>query len=807
MCGKKDDLMHVSAKVILQDNGCGTCSFRTRAIAGLECYISRDAFHYTAGLLISLLLLMPGSVHAQVSHPRIWLDSTTLTRLKALKNANDPTWTAMKADADSYASKTVEAYSVSNCKDGDICYTYEGFGWFSAIEPLALAYKITGNTTYSNQVKAIMNAMAAAGSAPCSVDSGYASRTAVVAFALGYDWIYDQLSSSDKTNFTAEVDACWTWVQANGYQWSSNQNPYGNYFGAHMLGYGLAALAVEGDDSNSASMQSAVLANFNSLVFPAFTSGVFSGGYAIESYNYGGNEFLRYLQYMKAMETAGKTDLFAMYISWGKTIIKNTIHEVRPDNFTITDEGSWTGALSQFVFPTFPYDMAGLMTGTTEGGWMLQLYNNWKNAPGLSAIPRGDYSITNFDLFLYNTGQNPVDFKQTEPTYFFSAIDNHTFTRTDWSSSAVMTTISGDIGNWADHQSHLGGHISITRGSDFLLINGGQWNGQGGIVFWNSPFDSDDLYPNWQRNTLFYWDGGAHCLGQGGNSEKYTGCQQFWPGPTLNTIYHKESVGWAFQKMQLVKAYQDNNFVTSMTDYWRSYVNISDISFVFDRVSAPSTSTRNLYWHTPTLTTNTPPGIATSIGISGTIASAVVGTSKLWIDTLLPASPTITQEQGRTTWTLSHGNLDSTNHFIVSDPNASSCSTNCLFLTVLAATASSVASMPTTSLISAGNFRGALYDDGVLPRVALFSANGTPQTKITYTAIYSSGVSGRHVITDLTPGTYTVSRDGAIVLTGQAVGSDGSLSFVISGGTTYSISYTGPLAEVSPPTGLAIAVH
>src|SRR4029077_16842416 len=133
-----------------------------------------------------------------------------------------------------------------------------------------------------------------------------------------------------------------------------------------------------------------------------------------------------------------------------------------------------------------------------------------------------------------------------------------------------------------------------------LLINGGQWNGQGGIVFWNSPFDSDDLYPNWQRNTLFYWDGGVHCLGQGGNSEKYTGCQQFWPGPTLNTIYHKEGVGWAFQRMQLVKAYQDNNFVTSMADSWRSYVNISDISFVFDRVSAPPTSTRNLYLHTPT---------------------------------------------------------------------------------------------------------------------------------------------------------------------------------------------------------------
>jgi hypothetical protein len=788
--------MHASPKASVQDNKHGTCSFRARAIARLECYASCNAFRHAAGLVTLLLLLMSDSVLAQVSHPRIWLDSATLKRLNALVVAKDPTWLAVKADADTYLRYSVAPYRT--CAAKQICYEYEGFGWLGPVEELSLAYKLTGNTAYSNQVKAVLNVFAAAGSAPCQVDSGYASRTAVLALALGYDWIYDQLSSTDKANYTGVLDSCWTWVQANGYQWAAGGQPYGNYFGGHMLGYGLAALAVEGDDSNSASMQTTILNNFNNYVVPAFSTGAFQGGYAIESYNYGGNHFLRLFQYMKAMQTAGKTNLFTTYLSWLKAVANNTTYELRPDLWAVTDEGDWTGDVVRVLYQTFPYDLAGLLDGTTEGGWMQYMFNHLNTSASLTSYSY--WAVNQFDSFFYNVGQTAVNYTATQPTYLYSPGDQHTIIRTDWTTSAVHTTFTSDVQNWADHQSHLAGHVSIQRGSDYLLVNAGMWNGSNGVS--GSP-SAADLYPNWQRNTLYYYDGGTNCLLTSGT--QYSGCQMFWGTSNASSVLHKEASDWAYHKANLRPSYLNNNAQTTITAYYRSFVNINDIDFVFDRISAPSTSTRQLYWHTPALSSATPPGNARAISLNGAVGSATVGSSKIWIDTLLPASPTITQATGLNGWGSS--TLVGTQEFIVSDPNASSCSTNCLFLTVLAPTASSVASMPTTSLISAGNFKGALYNDGVLPRVALFSADGTSQTKITYTVIYSSGLSGRHVIVDLVPGAYTVSKDGTIVLTGQAVGSDGSLSFVTTGGTTYSIIRTGDLAGPLPPIALTATVY
>ena len=691
-----------------------------------------------AGCLLVLLLLAP-SVWAQNPHPRIWLDSATMTQLHALVAANDPTWIALKADADAYVAETVPAYDRNACGANQICYTYEGSGYLDALEKLALAYKMTGNTAYSNQAKAILNALVAAGLPPEQVDSGYPSRNIVLGLALAYDWCYDQLSASEKMNYTNLLDTWWTWVQASGYQWncSSGACPtaYGNYFSGHLLGFGLAALAVEGDDTNAAAIETVVLNNFNAYVVPAFTTGGFSGGYAVESYNYGGNTFLRLFQYMRGMTTAGKTDLFNSYMSWVKQVAKNTLYEVRPDHWSITDEGTWSGDYARVFYRSFPYDMSGFLNGTTEGGWLKQLFNSLATPP--APTPASLYVPGTFDLFLYKNSQSPIDYTATQPTSFFSPVDEHTIVRNDWTASAVHTTFrGGTVGVYADHEQRAAGHITIQRGSDYLLITAGQWDGATGLTGQPSTYDQ----ASWHVNTLFYWDGGTNCLDQDSNGGQYAGCQMFWGTP--NSVNHKEGTGYTFQEAPLQNAYLDNHGNKTISEYVRSFVNIGgDVDFVFDRITAPSSSTRKLEWHTPALASATPPGNATEIALNGNIASATVGNSKIWIKTLLPASPTLNRMTDVITWDVT--TLMGTQRFEVSDPNASSCSTNCPFLTVLSPTASSVAAMPATTLITATGYDGAIYDDGTLPRVALFSVDDRIHSSVTYTASYSAGLTGR----------------------------------------------------------------
>jgi hypothetical protein len=467
--------------------------------------------------------------------------------------------------------------------------------------------------------------------------------------------------------------------------------------------------------------------------------------------------------------------------------------------------GDWpNNAANRVMYQSLPYDLAGMITGTMQGGWLLSLYNHMTTPP--DAISSSLYVPTAFELFLYNTGQSAVDYTATQPVYYFSPGDNHTHVRTDWTTSAIKATFNGGSGHWIiDHEAKNAGHVSVQRGSDYLLVGAGMWAGTDGVT--GTP-QADDI-ANWHSNTLFYWDGGTDCLNQTDSTSAYAGCQGYWG--TLNTIKHKEGTGFAFQESPIQTAYNNNIPATTITAYTRSFVSISGIAFIFDRITAPSTSTRMLEWHTAALNTATVPGNATALSLSGTIGTATVGSSKLWIDTLLPSSPTITQATDATYY--SSGVNVGTQAFQVVDPNASNCSTNCLFLTVLAATATG-ASQPTMSLISVTGYDGAFYNDSKMPRIALFSVDGTQRTSVTYTASYSSDLTGTHIITDLTPGTYIVTKDASIIVPSITVANDGSLEFSSAGGGTAqfqiqpSTSFaSGPPGEPEPPAGLSASVQ
>ena len=89
------------------------------------------------------------------THPRLLLTAAEKTRLLAKKNANDPSWLALKTRADSLATYSINPYKFatsSAAPDNTIYYTYQGEGWLYATLPLAYAYQMTGDTKYSNKL-------------------------------------------------------------------------------------------------------------------------------------------------------------------------------------------------------------------------------------------------------------------------------------------------------------------------------------------------------------------------------------------------------------------------------------------------------------------------------------------------------------------------------------------------------------------------------------------------------------------------------------------------------------------------------
>ena len=100
-------------------------------------------------------------------------------------------------------------------------------------------------------------------------------------------------------------------------------------------------------------------------------------------------------------------------------------------------------------------------------------------------------------------------------------------------------------------------------------------------------------------------------------------------------------------------------------------------------------------------------------------------------------------------------------------------------LHVLVATASSTASMPATVRLQStnGTMVGAMVTDGSVQRIGLFSADGAPQSAVSYTANYASGHAGVHVLADLVPNTqYVIARNSVSIATVPA-SSQGVLTF------------------------------
>lgn len=751
-----------------------------------------------------LALALAWTVQAQVPHPRIWLDSATTTRLTGLVAANDPIWVALKAQADQLLTYTVPAYDANVCSANQICYTYGGVGWLNAVEPLGLAYRMTGNVAYANQVKAILNVMAASGTAPMTWNSGYAARGAVLALALGYDWVYDQLSDTDKASYASVLDAWWNWTQTSGgaYAWYGTPNPDDNYYGGVIVGFGLAALAVEGDDGNASAMQFAILTSFNTYV--AGPSGILQqsalGGYPIEGFNYGQTHFMRLIQYMQGMKTAGKADLLSANSAWVRTVAKSLLYNLKPDMWSTTDEGGFTGNFSHILtqnYPLFLSDILSRYGSCTESQWMQWLFANMAAVPISGGTP-ASYRPSSFETFLYNSGVVQKSYSDILISYF-SPGDKHLYVRKDWTPASVYMTFNGgtrgtNVGSYTNHQNRSAGHVLVQRGSDYLLIGMANWFGANGIA--GTPQYTSDGGPGWKFNTLFYWDGGTtaggNCLNQTSSNGQYAGCQMFWSPD--NTVSHLETPDYSFSEADLRPAYLSNSGQTTLNAYSRTFLNVGgDMAFVFDRIASSSaSSTRQIFWHTPALISAATPGNATTISVNGAIASATVGNSTIWISELLPVSASITTVTDPTSWG-SATNMG-TQRFAVSDPSSAG-SPNSLFLTVLAPTAASVSSMPPATLIDTGNYKGALYNDGAFPRVGLFSSDGQPQTSVTYSAAYDAQLTGRHVVLDLKRGFYTVQRDGIILRDGILVGNDGSLNFTSTGGATYTVSQS---AQSSP---------
>ncbi len=558
-------------------------------------------------------------------HPRLLLTPDILRRVRAKAKRNDPSWIALQRFADRLSSFTVAAYHRHARPRDAIVYDYQGYGWLEAATVLGLAYQVTGDREYAQKVLELLRAVNAPAAVsnvePISADRGYPSRSAALAVALAFDWVYPELDAQTRAATVVTLNRWFDWYAATA---NDRDGPaVSNYFGGHLLGFGAAGVATAGDNARADEIVAHVRKLFDAVVAPSFASGgPFAGGFPVEGYGYGTAHFVRLLEFLE-FDAASRASIGTREVA--DRLARNLAHAVGPGGWRVPVEADYAGDTTGVLDLGLPLVLAHLLAGSPAGACMQHLIAKHGTPPhGLTT------GASDLDWLLYWDSSRPaLNCAEVEPLFFHSAGDEHLFMRSSWSRGAVWASFNAGLTILSDHQARVAGHFAVQRGDDALLIYAGQWKGDDGLTGQPQQFQTTSAY----ANTLFVDDGGAYLY----SGERYLGGQGLWAKTRPFPFHQDADSTWA--KLDATPIYDrkpepHDKGARSVRLFVRNFLYLRPETFVvFDRVRMGNAGyAKHLRVHL---------GGRDEPRLNGTSVSARIGESALHLRVLLPRDPAI----------------------------------------------------------------------------------------------------------------------------------------------------------------------
>lgn len=454
-----------------------------------------------------LLVLLAHMARAQSTgaHPRLILDAPTLSALRSRAAANTPQWQQLKNYCDSFIGGTVNTplpdVSANDYPDApDIGQGYEGDGYWAPLWSEALCYQTLKVSDPTNAAKygakaadiavKISLSPAAQGEDPCK-DDGYVMRFFGVGMGILYDWAYDELTPTQRTQIYTTANAWQTsWETAGGCSaFAYEHPPLGNYFAGYFHAKTVMALATAGDNPSAAAQWT----NWQTVQFdtaasnpphigvqPYYAAHMAGGGWPEGFGNYGPLATLNMSLPAWEVKTATGTDL---------------INAAAPYAFPI-DAADY---LMHFTWPSRNYiddrdtnhsngDADAPPPGSANTGMFMQVLGSLRfwSAPHADAfqqytnevIAAAGSDADAWEAFLFYDPSGTTAALTTQPLSYFATGPNAVAARSDWTTNASwMSFRAGPYTNnpQAGEEGFDQGGLALVRGSTPLLVNGTGW--------------------------------------------------------------------------------------------------------------------------------------------------------------------------------------------------------------------------------------------------------------------------------------------------------------------------------------------
>lgn len=487
--------------------------------------------------LLSFFAILSATISTAqtVAHPRIWLDQSTSAKLRAKVASNDPTWTALKARCDLYLQGQVFWPDVQQYGDAqDIGSGYQGSGWFEPIMDLGLAYQVLKPTDpvtakkYATKLIDVLTKMSEP-SGPHFVepltDDGFGIRFYGAGMAMGFDFIYPELTPALKTRLVTAMNLWVSKVGTDGFE-TSDDHPVGNYYAGYYMAKALVAIGTEGDNAQAPTMWSSWL-NDNHLkgVQPYFAKWLAGGGWP-EGWDYGPLAVFNMIAPVWAAKTGKNLDLFNFQSApfpYAHDSGQAIMEMIFPDQKTMDTHGE-TYDTEDNPVPSSDPEMYTKLAGILQ-------YLGDPGAPQLHSFARNVRQINGkpplWVDFLFWDDKAPEASITSRPLSYLATGMNMSVMRSAWTPTAVWGNILAGATiaySGGGHEKFDKGGLTITRGSTRFLIqahaemdqNSTPGVGDGGAYdfptsddpnnpnnFYNDDFGDHDSFPNMGNATSY----------------------------------------------------------------------------------------------------------------------------------------------------------------------------------------------------------------------------------------------------------------------------------------------------------------
>ena len=439
-------------------------------------WMLRSADAKVAEPLPPVKLEAPKLVPTDSGQSRILLDDAALSRLRDVARRGGPAWKRLAARCAQQSRQPMRS-------------GYQAFEWADAVASLSLCWKATGQDQYGRLAVAYLEALLddrfqvgdkQGGESVVHHDSGYGIRTFGAYAALGYDWLRKApgMTPELRRRVTDRLESWLTWYGRRGYL---RDHPIANYYWGYLTTLAFSGLAVAGEDPRGSAWLEHARSELATRVLPAFAEHLRGGDWP-EGWQYGEYVALEAALVGRAFEMGAGIGV-VRNMRWLRETVTHHAHALLPDERSVYDGGTWAkhpARPSGLAMHAVALALDGVDDGrAAEARWLAN-----KVLPPLER----DYAW--LAVLAERPGAPLRDPRVGARPSLHMAGPGLTFMRSDWSRSAVWASFKAGPRLTPDHQHKDEGHFELFRGSDALLVDGGDIEG-GATINHNSLLIDD----------------------------------------------------------------------------------------------------------------------------------------------------------------------------------------------------------------------------------------------------------------------------------------------------------------------------